>query len=65
MMIQEGSEKIVSTMKTNILVSYMKDEILDAVLKVVKWNIAKVNNVVKDEVERTLENLRWEIDSQQ
>ena len=45
----------------NISVNNMKDEILSAVLKVVKSDI-KVNNEVKDEVKRTFENSNGEFE---
>jgi len=51
------------------LVSSIKDDVIDAVLKVVKSDIlgyldkvSKVNNEVKDEVKRAVENLKGDIE---
>jgi len=51
------------------LESSIKDDVIDAVLKVVKSDIlghldevAKANNEVKDEVKRAVENLKGDIE---
>ena len=51
------------------MVSSIKDDVIDAVLKVVKSDIlghldevAKANNEVKDEVKRAVENLSGDIE---